>query len=239
MDFFLLHGGWQGGWCWDAVANRLRQAGHRVHAPTMPGFDPGSSPQPRLGLRNFVAHAVEAFDSCGFSEAVVIGHSGGGPVGQGLVEHRPDRVRLIGFMDATVLFDGETLFDVADPQRAVELRRQALANPEGLLPMTEKVWLEDLCCDVDAAVARVWLERTVPTPIGWATQPAETPNEAWRRLGHAYIFLDEEKPSAKPLYERMAARLVDPAIIKCPGSHEAMLTRPDNVARALLDIAQR
>jgi hypothetical protein len=34
MRFLLVHGGWQGGWCWDEVAVRLRAAGNS-HNPMM------------------------------------------------------------------------------------------------------------------------------------------------------------------------------------------------------------
>jgi hypothetical protein len=30
MRFLLVHGGWQGGWCWDQVTARLRAAGHEA-----------------------------------------------------------------------------------------------------------------------------------------------------------------------------------------------------------------
>ena len=33
----LVHGAWHGGWCWHRVADRLRQAGHRVFTPTLTG----------------------------------------------------------------------------------------------------------------------------------------------------------------------------------------------------------
>src|SRR5262249_18109656 len=35
--FVLIHGSYQGGWIWQRVANRLRAAGHRVHAPSLDG----------------------------------------------------------------------------------------------------------------------------------------------------------------------------------------------------------
>jgi pimeloyl-ACP methyl ester carboxylesterase len=44
MQFVLVHGGWQGGWAWDAVAARLRAHGHEVLAPTLRGL---ASPQDR------------------------------------------------------------------------------------------------------------------------------------------------------------------------------------------------
>src|SRR5436309_9066566 len=33
--YVLVHGAYQGGWIWKPVADRLRAAGHRVHAPTL------------------------------------------------------------------------------------------------------------------------------------------------------------------------------------------------------------
>ena len=35
--YVLVHGAYQGGWIWKPVADRLRAAGHRVHAPTLDG----------------------------------------------------------------------------------------------------------------------------------------------------------------------------------------------------------
>jgi len=43
MRFLLVHGGWQGGWCWDQVAVRLRAAGHEVLAPTLAGLGPDAA----------------------------------------------------------------------------------------------------------------------------------------------------------------------------------------------------
>lgn len=36
--FLLAHGSWHGGWCWRAVAQRLRAAGHAVFAPSFTGM---------------------------------------------------------------------------------------------------------------------------------------------------------------------------------------------------------
>ncbi|MGH7299130.1 MAG: alpha/beta fold hydrolase, partial [Candidatus Rokuibacteriota bacterium] len=35
--YVLVHGAYQGGWIWKAVAERLRAGGHAVHAPTLDG----------------------------------------------------------------------------------------------------------------------------------------------------------------------------------------------------------
>jgi hypothetical protein len=35
--FVLIHGSYQGGWIWQPVTTRLRDAGHTVYAPTLDG----------------------------------------------------------------------------------------------------------------------------------------------------------------------------------------------------------
>jgi pimeloyl-ACP methyl ester carboxylesterase len=35
--FVLIHGSYQGGWIWQPVTKRLREAGHDVYAPTLDG----------------------------------------------------------------------------------------------------------------------------------------------------------------------------------------------------------
>ena len=47
--FVLLHGAYQGGWIWNPVAERLRQQGHLVVAPTLDGCAERST-QVRKGI---------------------------------------------------------------------------------------------------------------------------------------------------------------------------------------------
>ncbi len=35
--YVLIHGAYQGGWIWQRVAQRLRNAGHTVYAPSLDG----------------------------------------------------------------------------------------------------------------------------------------------------------------------------------------------------------
>jgi pimeloyl-ACP methyl ester carboxylesterase len=103
MQFLLIHGGWQGGWCWDGVVAELVRRGHTAIAPTLPGLEPAAKDRSGVGLSTFIEHATAELVSHGMSDVVVIGHSGGGPVSQGVAENVVERVRLIGFLDATVL----------------------------------------------------------------------------------------------------------------------------------------
>ena len=35
--FVLVHGGWSGGWTWEKVVPLMKEAGHKVQAPDLPG----------------------------------------------------------------------------------------------------------------------------------------------------------------------------------------------------------
>ena len=81
--FFLIHGAWHGGFAWDGVAERLRQAGHDVEAPTLPGMNPGED---RLGIElgDYVDAVVDAVRQQG-KGVTLVGHSSAGMLMQAAV----------------------------------------------------------------------------------------------------------------------------------------------------------
>jgi pimeloyl-ACP methyl ester carboxylesterase len=237
VQFFLIHGGWQGGWCWDGVIAGLERRGHTAVAPTLPGLEPDSTDRSGGSLSRFIRYAADELIARDMTDVVVVGHSGGGSVAQGLAEQVPDRIRRLAFMSARVLLNGESILSVGGEDRRQAYMRAAEAAGDGTVPLAEEVWVKSLCRDVSEARAREWLPRVVPCPIGWLTEPADNPTSAWRRLPSAYIFLDDERPEAAARYAQMAARLASPRITRCVGAHQAMLSQPVAVAEAILRVA--
>ncbi|WP_186383501.1 alpha/beta fold hydrolase [Amycolatopsis acidiphila] len=77
MRFLLVHGGWQGGWCWDGVADGLLAHSHEAYAPTLRGLEPSDVDRSGVGLAEttrLLAGQVERDD---LRELIVVGHSGG------------------------------------------------------------------------------------------------------------------------------------------------------------------
>jgi pimeloyl-ACP methyl ester carboxylesterase len=83
-DYLLVHGGFNGGWVWDDVAERLEKAGHEVRVvDQLPsaGTDPAS-----LGdLTTDANHVRQVLDTID-EPVVLVGHSYGG-----MVHHRVSR----------------------------------------------------------------------------------------------------------------------------------------------------
>src|SRR6201996_4756724 len=118
MQFFLIHGGWQGGWCWDGVVAELHRQGHTAVAPTLPGLGPAPSDRSGIGLTTMIHYAASELLARDMNEVVIVGHSGGGSVAQGMVELVRERVCLIAYMSARVLLEGECILDFGEARRA-------------------------------------------------------------------------------------------------------------------------
>src|SRR5258705_11181382 len=64
----LVHGAWHGAWCWDEVAERLREDGQPVVVVELPSVASGGD---MYGDAQAVKDAIAAVDG----ETVVVGHS--------------------------------------------------------------------------------------------------------------------------------------------------------------------
>lgn len=98
MDIILIPGLWLDASSWDDVTPALEQAGHRVHALTLPGLDEPASTSSEIGIAQWIAAAVTTVDAVP-GDVVVVGHSGGGNVAWGVADARPDRVSRVVFVD--------------------------------------------------------------------------------------------------------------------------------------------
>jgi pimeloyl-ACP methyl ester carboxylesterase len=219
VDFVLVHGGWQGGWCWDGVAEHLCAGGHRVFAPTLRGLEEGDVDRSGVNLTAIGEGLIDA-------------------IMQYAADRLAEKTRRVVFVDAWVLRDGEAIHDVL-PKPLVEQDREAVTHSvDRTLPMDMNVWTEHLMNGATPEALAAVVDRLVPTPFGWLSEPISLPHFWSAGLPSSYVFLRADNAVPRELYEEMAARLREPRIVECNGPHEAMLTHPEELARAL-EIAGR
>src|ERR1700709_265280 len=118
--FVLLHGAYQGGWIWQPVAQRLREAGHLVYAPTLDGCGERKHAV-RPGITN-ATHGAEVAELLFYEDlkdVVLVGTSCGGMVMTQAAELARNRIGRLVFADALALMDGESLSDIVRRPAAV------------------------------------------------------------------------------------------------------------------------
>ena len=66
VTYVLVHGGWDGGWCWRDVEPHLRQAGHDVLRPSLTGLgDRVHLRHPGVTMETHVQDVVNMLDGPG------------------------------------------------------------------------------------------------------------------------------------------------------------------------------
>lgn len=231
----LVHGGWQGGWAWDGVVAALEQEGHEAWAPTLEGLGNDDS-RAGVTLSSMSADLVKRIKEKGWDRFVLVGHSGGGPIIQLVAEELSDRIERAIFVDAWVLEDGESINSILPAELAEFARGAAAASPDQSVaipaPLFMGAFLQDASEDLQKSVE----SRLVPTPGGWLDEPIHLRVAGTGTVPSGYIFLEQDQAVPSDLYRASASRLTNPVTATSPGSHEAMLTRPAELASAIVTV---
>lgn len=228
--FVLVHGGWHGGWCWRRLVPLLAAAGHQVHTPTLTGTgDRAHLGGPDTGLADHVADVLAVLELDDLRDVVLVGHSSGGPVLQGVAQRAPDRLRELVFLDAFVTEPGQSVFDVLPAARREHFER--LTDGRGRIVLDPEAAMDGWA--VTAPADRAWLgPRLRPHPAGALRDPL--PRDLLPPLPRRFLHCTD-KPGGDSFAGFAAASRADPTwgFAELATGHDAMVTAPDALAALL------
>lgn len=105
--FFLVHGAWLGGWCWEKLRPLLEAEGHAVIAPDMPGHGEDKSPIEEQNLEKY-ARAVEALIEPLREPVILVGHSFGGMIISQAACYIPSKIKKLVYISAFLPQNGQS-----------------------------------------------------------------------------------------------------------------------------------
>jgi pimeloyl-ACP methyl ester carboxylesterase len=229
--FVLVHGAWHGGWCWKKVAERLRAAGHEVHAPTLTGLGERSHlTSPQVGLSTHIQDVVNLLQWERLEDVVICGHSYGGMVITGVADRAGERLSSMVYLDALIPEHGQRAFDLLLPERVAAVRKAVAEGGDGwrMQPVPAQAF------GVTDPDDQAWVDANcVPMAMKGFDEPISLNNGAWtgRRV---YVLAGNYDPSPfQPFYARLKD---DPdwTTHSLPTGHDVMVTMPDELTDILL-----
>jgi pimeloyl-ACP methyl ester carboxylesterase len=219
--FVLVHGGWDGGWCWKEVEPHLRAAGHEVLRPTLTGYgERVHLRHPGITLATHVQDIVNVLVYEELREAVLVGWSYGGMVITGAAERAADRLAHLVYLDAFVPQDGQALVDLLDTGFLAELEAEARASGDGWRVPGE------------SEPGRPRTDLLLPT----FRQPLTLTNPAAAGLARTYILCTVDPFLSHFAAAAARARQAGWRVRELPTGHTALWTMPKETAELLLEV---
>ncbi len=221
--FCLLHGGWHDPFCWEPLAERLRDRGHEALMPDLPLHDPSA------GYEDRTRPALEALEGA-TGQLVVVGHSASSGYAALAADANPGSLlvhlcpRLGPFEPAAGAPKGPFRDGIPFPAD----------RPDGTSAWDPDAAIETLYPRLPPATARTLAERLRPL----APPADEFPLADHPGVPTVLIYAADDE-LFEPEWERfMATELLGIEPIEIPGGHFAMLEDPDALADLLERIVQ-
>lgn len=240
--YVLVHGAFNGGWCWKHVARRLRAAGHEVFTPTLTGSGERSHLlTPSVGLGTHVQDVVSVLEYEDLEGVILAGHSYAGVVITAVADRVPQRIARIVYTDAAAPENGQNATGAFQDGTAAVLSGMTEGNKESWLLPALPLSSEGITSPEHVA----WVApRRCPLPLLALQEPLKLTSDATDRIPKAYIYATQREglittfgvDPLKPFSDR-ARSSPDWRFLEVDAGHGLMITNPDAVADALLQCA--
>jgi pimeloyl-ACP methyl ester carboxylesterase len=237
--YVLVHGGAHGGWCYDKVARLLRAAGHEVHAPTLTGVgERAHLVSPDVDLDLHIEDVVALLHYQDLRDVILVGHSYGGMVITGVADRAHDRIGKLVYLDAANPRDGQSLAELAGPM--MNPAREMGRVVDGVELILWPIGIDSgRFYGVEDPADLEWMaERLTPHPWKCIEQPLQLEHESelWAIPQFHIVCTSTLKTRDRELMDkaRTEGRLWD-----IDTGHDLMITEPEQVTDALLEISAR
>lgn len=226
-DYVLVHGAWQGSWCWRKIVPPLWAKGHRVFAVTLTGVGERSHHlSPSIRLATHIDDVAAVIETEELTRVVLVGHSYGGLLITAVADRYPDRIAHLVYLDAIAPRTGESWSSFHD-ETTRKVRREGIARDGAMPPLSASAYG---LTGEDAA----WVDRRQRPHPGGVYEDALHFDEA-RVANLPRTFVDCTSP-ALPTIDRSRARVrSEPGwrVTEIATGHDAMISAPSRLLEVL------
>lgn len=240
-SFILIHGSWHGGWCFDGIKTLLEAQGHEVIAPDLPGMGGDEEQLRAVTLQGWSDFAAELCKKATQIPVILAGHSRGGLVVSQAAETAPDAVDALVYICAMMLPDGMSRAQfkrVEGPNPAFDAIITPAANGagtavdgEGGRSIFAQLSPDDL---VNNAMGRLVVE-----PHGPRSEMLQLTASRFGSLPRTYVECTEDRTIPINSQRKMQKLVPGADIITLDADHSPFLSRPEELAAALIAAAEQ
>jgi pimeloyl-ACP methyl ester carboxylesterase len=234
--YVLVHGAWHGSWCWEKVVPILREAGHGVVAPDLPGHGEDETPAAEVTLAAYAERVCDILDEQP-EPVVLVGHSMGGIVISEAAERRPEEIRLLVYLTAFLLPSGRSLLDVGQTdEETLVLPNVDVDEEKGIITIRKDAAKDIFYGDCSEEDARKTIERLIPQPLAPCVTPVSVSEANFGRVRRTYIECLRDRSIGPTTQRRMYTELPCEKVVSMDTSHSPFLSVPEELVRHLISL---
>ena len=228
--FVLVPGAWLGAWAWRRTIPLLESGGNAAYPLTLTGMgDRVHLASPHVGIQTAIQDVVNSIVYEGLEDVVLVGHSFAGKVVAAVADRVPERIGTLLFVDAArPAYVRTPQGAMADDHVMEEVRRRG----EGWKFLITDEGMDGIGSDLVGEDRSWFLSKTTPWPLKMI-QETVTLSEKYDGVRKAYIFCTRAGDSVE---EILKEKLDGPHRVLESG-HWPMITKPAELARAMLELA--
>lgn len=220
----LVHGAFADGSSWQKVIPLLKAKGYKVVAVQ----NPLSSLEDDVKVTKRIVNNQK-------DPVILVGHSWGGMVISELGSN--PKVAALVYVAAFAPAEGDSVTSLLSSAKVPPPGlAEAVADSEGYLTLSEKGIREHFALDVTPAEQD--LIYAVQGPIFNSAFTAKTSVATWRSVPSWYVVADKDHMIPPDVQDMMSKRMGS-KVTHLDASHVAMLSKPDDVAKVILEAADQ
>lgn len=239
--FFLVHGAWLGGWCWEKLRPLLEAEGHTVIAPDMPGHGADRLPIEDQNLEKY-ARTVEALIAPLNEPVILVGHSFGGMITSQAASHIPDKIKKLVYIAAFLPRDGQSCVGITKSKKPTFHEKLVASGYDFILSADGKTSqvTPDSCADfiyndIPRDAALVIAERLGPESNAAQNQVVIL-NDKFNDIPKAYVRCVRDQVIDVSLQDKMVAEIDCGEVYTLETGHCPFESAPRSLADILLSL---
>jgi len=233
--FVLVHSASLGGWQWENVAKTLKENGHTVLTPDLPGHGNDKTVPVDITMDDYVKTLTYILDKQDES-VILVGHSFNGITVSRVAELRPTKVKKLVYLTAFLLPNGGSFFGAVqgvEGSKAVE--NFYLSEDKTYALVKEHEIQNAFAHDIPKEAFDGAKPYIVPEPAAPLMYELQITDENFGKIPKYYIECTEDRAIPIEVQRAMYNGKVEKSY-SLNSSHTPNFSQPKNLANILLEI---
>lgn len=235
--YVLVHSAWLGGWQWENVAKTLKDNGHTVLTPDLPGHGQDKTAPVDITMEDYVNTLTNILDKQD-NPVILVGHSFNGITVSRVAELRPNKVKSLVYMAAFLLPNGGSFFNAVQGVKGSKAVENFYLSDDKTYAMVKESEIQNAFAhDIPKEAFDAAKPYIVPEPAAPLAYELQITDENFGSIPKYYIECTEDRAIPIEVQRAMYNGKAQKAYT-LNASHTPNFSQPKKVANILLEISK-